>query len=52
MTGWVRKIGAWMAAMALAVPGAQPALAQNPDRLQGDRQEEGRFRLRHRAASC
>ena len=28
MTGWLRKVGAGMAAMALAVPGAGPALAQ------------------------
>jgi VWFA-related protein len=28
MTGWVRKVGAGMAAMALAIPGAGPALAQ------------------------
>ena len=30
MRGWLRKIGAGMAAVALAVPGAGPALAQNP----------------------
>ena len=29
MTGWARKIGAWMAAMALALPSAQPAFAQD-----------------------
>ena len=29
MRGWARRIGAWMAAMALAIPGAQPAFAQN-----------------------
>src|ERR1700693_2396413 len=29
MKGWVRKVGAWMAGMALGVPGAGPALAQN-----------------------
>ena len=29
MTGWVRQVGAGMAALALVLPGAQPALAQN-----------------------
>jgi VWFA-related protein len=29
MTGWLRKVGAWVAAMALAVPGARMALAQD-----------------------
>src|ERR1035438_5417903 len=29
MTGWVRRFGAGFAVLALAVPGAQPALAQS-----------------------
>jgi VWFA-related protein len=33
MTGWLRKVGAGMAAMALAVPGAGPALAQEPTQV-------------------
>ena len=41
MTGWLRKIGAWMAAMALAVPGAQPTLAQNPGQTPGGQAGRG-----------
>jgi VWFA-related protein len=33
MIGWLRKVGAGMAAMALAVPGAGPALAQEPTQV-------------------
>jgi VWFA-related protein len=33
MTGWLRKVGAGMAAMVLAVPGAGPALAQEPTQV-------------------
>ena len=29
MTGWARKVGAWIAALALAIPYAQPAIAQD-----------------------
>src|ERR1039458_8406427 len=29
MTGWMRQIGAGMAALAMGLPGAQPALAQS-----------------------
>src|SRR5271163_955788 len=31
MTSWSQKIGAGLAALALALPGAQPALAQSSD---------------------
>ena len=30
MRGWMRRIGAWVAGLALALPGAQPACAQSP----------------------
>src|SRR5258708_33718802 len=33
MTGWLQRIGAGMAAMALAVPGAGPALAQGAQQV-------------------
>ena len=29
MTGWMRNVGAWIAALALVMPGAQPAAAQS-----------------------
>ncbi len=32
MTGWMQRVGAGIAALALGLPGAQPALAQGPDR--------------------
>jgi VWFA-related protein len=35
MTGWLQKIGAGFAAMALAAPGAQPVRAQNPGQATG-----------------
>jgi VWFA-related protein len=35
MTGWVRRAGAGIAALTLAVPGAQPALAQSADQAPG-----------------
>jgi hypothetical protein len=35
MTGWAQKIGAGIAALALALPGAQPAVAQDSGQTQG-----------------
>ena len=35
MTGWARKVGAWMAAMALALPCAQPAFSQDSGQAAG-----------------
>jgi VWFA-related protein len=35
MTGWVRRIGVWAAAIALALPGAQPGSAQNSGQASG-----------------
>ena len=44
MTGWLRKVGAGMAAMALAVPGTGPALAQNATQVSNSPQ--GGFTLK------
>ena len=44
MTGWLRKVGAGVAAMALAVPGAGPALAQ--DATQVSNAPQGGFTLK------
>jgi len=35
MTGWMQRVGAGVAALALGLPGAQPALAQNTGQAQG-----------------
>ena len=42
MKGWLRKVGAGMAVLALGVPGAGPALAQ----------DAAQVRMRRRAALC
>ncbi|HEV2486190.1 MAG TPA: VWA domain-containing protein [Terracidiphilus sp.] len=44
MTGWLRKVGAGMAVMALVVPGAGPALAQAP--VQVSNAPQGGFTLK------
>ena len=50
MRGWAQRIGAGIAALALALPGAQPGFAQNSGgRIESpDRQVS----LRRRAALC
>ncbi len=40
MTGWMQRVGAGVAALALGLPGAQPAPTQNTGQAQGAQSEE------------
>jgi VWFA-related protein len=49
MRGWSEKVGAGLAALALALPGAQPTFAQNPSQASGTQvsaDQQGGFTLK------